>query len=111
MNLAVVVAPDFNDWEKFQSIIDAAQQLFDIKYLVTHKPHKLLSLYCKTDCIVDCYINSLTETDKYSEAIVFRTAKYSLAEDCETLCYRHIPYWIYHGAEDEFYHVHVPRKE
>lgn len=109
MNVAVVAADDFKDWEKFQSIVDAFIELYPTNFIVTAKPHKLLSLYCKID-IVDCYINSFREVDKYNIGLVFATNKTNMSKECEQMCYANKPYYIYNADIDEFRYVHLQKQ-
>jgi hypothetical protein len=108
MQLAVIVDPEYKDWETFQSVMDAAVDLYNPKWIVAPKPHTLITLYCKID-LVACYINSLREFDKYDMALVFSTRS-SMHEECELLCFNHKPYFIYKTDIDEFFYIEIPKR-
>lgn len=107
MNIAVAVAQDYKDWDTFQSVMDSMVELYPPNYIVAARPHSMISLYCKVD-IVDCYINSFADRDKYDVGLVFATVKDNMDRVCETICYSKKPYFIYNTDTDEFSYVHVP---
>ena len=107
MNIAVAVASDFKNWDIFQSVMDSMVELYPPKYIVAARSHSLISLYCKID-IVDCYIHSFQDREKYDVGLVFATSKDRMSSVCETFCYSHRPYFIYSADIDEFSYVHVP---
>lgn len=108
MNIAVAVAKDFDNWETFQSVMDAMIELHPFDYIVAAKSHPHISLYCKVD-IVPCYVNSFRERDKYDIGLVFSTNKSSMSDECEVMCYGNKPYYIYNGDKDEFSYVHLTK--
>jgi hypothetical protein len=109
MKLVVVAPPKYDDWEKFQSVVDSIRELYELKWIVAPRPHPLITLYCKTD-IIACYINSLREVDKYDAGLIFSSASNTMELDCEAICYAYKPYYIYHTDIDEFSFIHVTNK-
>ena len=100
ITLLVAVPSSYGDWDKFQSVLDSVQELYDIQWLVYSKPHKLISLYCKID-LVQCGIHSLEEHDKYDMALVFSNAKEKMINTINELQSYNKTIIVYDSAQDE----------
>lgn len=100
INLMILAPSSYGDWEKFQSVVDSIQELYDIHYLVYCKYHKFIQLYSKIDCML-CGVNSLKEIDKYDIALVFTNAKEKMTDSLQTLKNFGKKTIVYDSVQDE----------
>lgn len=100
LSLAIFVPSSYGDWEKFQSVVDSVQELYEVDYLVYTTPHKLISLYAKIDCML-CGVNSIREIDKYDLALVFTSLKEKMQDTISFLCSSNKKTIVYDSFQDE----------
>jgi hypothetical protein len=100
INLMIFVPASYSDWEKFQSVVDSVQEVYDIHYLVYSKYHKFIQLYCKIDCMF-YGVNSIREVDKYDVALVFTNAKEKMIETINSLKEYCKPVIVYDSYQDD----------